>query len=114
MDRNEYGFPVLVHPAANSQNVVDRDHDLQRMRGAPGAYGGLGLTLQFGGLWAEPARKKSEAFARAQEIAAGARARKLAEPCDCAECIASRNLPSVQRILARWTPMEKIDFPNFK
>lgn len=51
---------------------------------------------------------------RVQAQAAEIRARNFPAPCECDECVSARKLPAVQRILARWTPMEKIDFPNFK
>lgn len=44
---------------------------------------------------------------RAQQIAAEARQRLLAAPCQCADCIKAQNLPAVQRILALWTPLDK-------
>lgn len=44
---------------------------------------------------------------RAKAIAADARARNFPPPCKCTDCIKAANLPAVQRILARWTPMDK-------
>lgn len=41
----------------------------------------------------------AEAQARAAEI----RARNFPAPCNCAECVTSRNLPAVLRILANWS-----------
>lgn len=46
-------------------------------------------------------------LAQAQAVAAAARERLAAAPCTCAECVKATNLPSVQRILARWTPMDR-------
>jgi len=44
---------------------------------------------------------------QARIIAAGARERLAAKPCDCRECQVTRNLPGVLRILAKWTPMDR-------
>lgn len=44
---------------------------------------------------------------RVQAQAAEIRARNFPAPCDCAECVKAQNLPAVQRILARWTPLDK-------
>jgi len=44
----------------------------------------------------------------AQEKAAEVRARQAEAPCACKECEVARNLPGVQRILAKWTPMDRL------
>lgn len=46
-------------------------------------------------------------LAQAQAYAAAARERLAAAPCDCPECVMATNLPAVQRLLARWAPMDK-------
>lgn len=46
-------------------------------------------------------------FEAARIMASEARQRIEQAPCNCRECIATRNLPSVLRILSRWTPMDK-------
>ena len=46
---------------------------------------------------------------QAQVKAAEIRARNFPAPCQCDECKIARNLPAVQRLLARWTPMDKIN-----
>lgn len=46
-------------------------------------------------------------FESAKRIAADARARNFPPPCECRECTSVRNLPAVQRILAKWTPMDR-------
>lgn len=45
-------------------------------------------------------------FAQAKVIAADALARNFPSPCTCTECVKARNLPAVQRILAKWAPMD--------
>lgn len=44
---------------------------------------------------------------QARIIAAGARERIAQKPCECAECVSTRNLPAVQRILAKFVPMHR-------
>lgn len=44
---------------------------------------------------------------RAKALAAEVIARKAEAPCDCKECIKAQNLPAVQRLLAKWTPMDR-------
>ncbi len=39
---------------------------------------------------------------KAQQVAAEIRARNFPPPCDCKECVSARNLPAIQRILAKW------------
>lgn len=46
---------------------------------------------------------------QAQAAAAEVRARNLPAPCNCDGCVAARNLPAVQRILARFVPIDRID-----
>lgn len=43
---------------------------------------------------------------QARIIAAGARERLKAAPCQCEQCRIAENLPAVQRILARAVPMD--------
>lgn len=44
---------------------------------------------------------------RAKSIAAEARIRNFPPPCQCATCVSVANLPSVMRILSKWTPLMK-------
>lgn len=46
-------------------------------------------------------------LAQAHAYAEAARERLAAAPCDCRTCVAASNLAGVQRILARWAPMDK-------
>lgn len=46
-------------------------------------------------------------LAQAHAYAEAARERLAAAPCDCPECVRSTNLPAVQRLLARWVPMDR-------
>lgn len=46
-------------------------------------------------------------LAQAHAYAEAARERLAAAPCDCRACVAASNLAGVQRILARWVPMDK-------
>lgn len=83
--RNQYGFPDLVEGIAklNEQmSVINLEYD-------------------------EAVKPMLARKNRAQHLAAEARARILAAPCQCADCIKAQNLPAVQRILAHWTPMDK-------
>lgn len=54
-----------------------------------------------------PAANAMRRFEKAKAIADEARARNFPPPCDCKECTSVRNLPAVQRILAKWVPLDR-------
>src|SRR4051812_42387366 len=85
---NDYGFPVSFDDAF-MVDTSSPEFDQRLLMNAP-------------------AVQELKRFERAKSIAAEARARNFPPLCDCKECTAARNLPAVLRILAKWTPMDRV------